>query len=75
MKFAPYRETRDGAGRASRLLKIAAWAGPCLIAYATVSPLGQKPALLISSKLEHLAAFAVLGALFCLAYEDALPPS
>jgi hypothetical protein len=73
MKFASYRETRDGVGRASRILKIAAWAGACLIVYATVSTLGHRPALLISSKLEHLTAFAVLGALFCLAYPRRTP--
>jgi VanZ family protein len=73
MKFAPHRKTRDDARRASKLLKIAAWAGVCLIAYATVSPLEHKPTLLISSKHEHLAAFAVLGALFCLAYPRRTP--
>jgi hypothetical protein len=50
------------------LLKIAAWAGLCFVAYATLSPLRYRPTLPISSNLEHLAAFAVLGAFFCLAY-------
>jgi VanZ family protein len=51
-----------------KLLKFAAWAGLCVIGYATLSPLRDRPTLLISLKLEHLAAFAVLGTLFCLSY-------
>lgn len=51
-----------------KLLKFAAWAALCVIAYSTLSPLGDRPILLPSLKLEHLAAFAVLGTLFCLAY-------
>ncbi|WP_439711058.1 hypothetical protein [Bradyrhizobium diazoefficiens] len=72
-EVAPHRKTRDDAGRASKLLKIAAWGGVCFIAYATVRLLGIGPTLLISSNLEHLAAFAVLGALFCLAYPRRTP--
>jgi VanZ family protein len=51
-----------------KLLKFAAWAGLCVIAYSTLSPLRDRPILLTSSKPEHLAAFAILGTLFCLAY-------
>jgi hypothetical protein len=51
-----------------KLLKFAAWAGLCVIAYSTLSPLGDRPILLTSSKPEHLAAFAILGTLFCLGY-------
>ena len=51
-----------------KLLKFAAWAGLCVIAYSTLSPLGDRPILMTSSKLEHLAAFSILGTLFCLAY-------
>ena len=51
-----------------KLLKFAAWAGLCFVAYSTLSPLGDRPILLYSSKLEHLAAFAILGTIFCLAY-------
>jgi hypothetical protein len=50
------------------LLTIAAWAGACFVVYATLSPLRDRPTLPILSNLEHLAAFAVFGALFCLAY-------
>jgi hypothetical protein len=46
------------------LIKIPAWASLFFIAYAT---------LLISSSVEHLAAFAVFGALFCLAYLQRIP--
>jgi hypothetical protein len=53
MKFAPHRKTRDRAGRPSKLCTIAAWAGLCLIAYATVCPLGLRPTLPIASNLEH----------------------
>ena len=51
-----------------KLLKFSAWAALCVIAYSTLSPLGDRPILMTSSKLEHLAAFAILGTLFCLAY-------
>ena len=51
-----------------KLLKCAAWADLYVIAYSTLSPLGDRSILLTSSKLEHLAAFAILGTLFCLAY-------
>src|SRR5437899_4525891 len=56
-----------------KLLKFAAWAGLCVIAYSTLSPLRDRPILLTSSKLEHLAAFAILGTLFCLAYPRRTP--
>ena len=52
-----------------KLLKFAAWAGLCVIAYSTLLPPARdRPILLTSLKLEHLAAFAILGTLFCLAY-------
>ena len=38
------------------------------IAYATISPIQARPTLLASANVERLGAFAVLGALFCLAY-------
>jgi hypothetical protein len=55
------------------LVRIAAWVSLCFIANATLSPLRDRPTLLISSNVEHLAAFAVLGVLFCLAYPRRIP--
>jgi hypothetical protein len=51
-----------------KLLIIAAWMLLALIASATVSPIRDRPMLYTSASLEHLAAFAVVGVLFCLAY-------
>jgi VanZ family protein len=51
-----------------KLLKFAAWACLCVIAYSTLSPLGDRPTVLTSSALEHLAAFALLGIVFRVAY-------
>jgi VanZ family protein len=52
-----------------KLLTVAAWALLAFIAYATISPIQDRPTLPMSSvSLEHLAAFTVLGVLFCLAY-------
>ena len=51
-----------------RLLTLAAWGCMAFIAYATLSPIAARPTLVSSAGLEHFAAFAVLGALFCLAY-------
>jgi VanZ family protein len=50
-----------------KLLTIAVWAMLCFIAYATLSPITARPAL-TSPSIERIAAFAVLGVLFCLAY-------
>jgi VanZ family protein len=51
-----------------KLVTFAAWMLLAFIAYATISPIQDRPTLPTSTSLEHLAAFAVLGALFCLAY-------
>lgn len=51
-----------------KLLIIAAWILLALIASATLSPIHDRPTLHTSASLEHLAAFAIAGALFCLAY-------
>jgi hypothetical protein len=51
-----------------KLMVVAAWALLALIACATISPIQDRPTLLTSSSFEHLAAFAVLGTLFYLAY-------
>ncbi len=51
-----------------KLITVAAWAILAFIAYATISPIQDRPTLPTSSGFEHLTAFAVLGGLFCLAY-------
>ncbi len=51
-----------------KLIAVAAWALLVFIAFATISPIQDRPTLPIPSSFERLAAFAVLGALFCLAY-------
>jgi hypothetical protein len=49
------------------LLAIAAWAYLAFIVYATLSPIQDRPSA-TGPHIEHVAAFAVLGGLFCLAY-------
>ena len=51
-----------------RFFAVAAWTALCLVAYVTLSPLAHRPTLSTSWHIEHFAAFAVLGGLFCLAY-------
>ena len=51
-----------------KLITAAAWADLAFIAYATFSPIQDRPTLPTSSSFEHLAAFAVVGTLFCAAY-------
>jgi len=51
-----------------KLIGLAAWGLLAFIAYATISPIQDRPTLATSTGFEHLAAFAVLGALFTLAY-------
>ena len=65
------RSTRGRPNAQKLLIKIAAWASLCFIAYATLSPLRDRPTLLISSSVEHLAAFAVFGALLLLSLSPA----
>jgi apolipoprotein N-acyltransferase len=50
-----------------KLLAIAAWSSMAFIAYATLSPIQARP-IVASADLEHVAAFAVAGVLFGLAY-------
>ena len=50
-----------------KVTTVAAWTLLAFIVYATLSPIQNRPTLPISSNFEHLAAFAVLGALFCVA--------
>jgi VanZ family protein len=51
-----------------KLTNVAAWTLLAFIAYATISPNQDRPTLPTSTSFEHIAAFAVLGGLFCLAY-------
>jgi hypothetical protein len=51
-----------------KLITITAWTLLAFIASATMSPIGDRPTLHTSASFEHLAAFAVIGVLFCLAY-------
>jgi uncharacterized membrane protein len=52
----------------SKFVAVAAWTLLAFIAYATISPIQARPILLTSASFERLAAFAVLGGLFFLAY-------
>ena len=47
---------------------VTAWSVLAFIAYATLSPIQSRPTLAAPSDFEHLAAFAVIGTLFILAY-------
>ena len=49
-------------------MAVAAWMLLAFIVYATISPIQARPTLPTSPSFERVAAFAVLGALFCLAY-------
>jgi VanZ family protein len=51
-----------------KITAIAAWALLAFIAFATLSPIQDRPTFATSSSIEHLAAFAALGVLFCIAY-------
>jgi VanZ family protein len=51
-----------------KLIGLAAWGLLAFIVYATISPGQDRPTLLTTTSFQHLAAFAVLGALFCLGY-------
>lgn len=51
-----------------KLIAAAAWTLLVFIVCVTISPIQDRPTVFASPSLERLAAFAVLGALFCLAY-------
>ena len=51
-----------------KFITVAAWALLAFITYATLSPIQARPTLLALAGIEHFAAFAALGGLFCLAY-------
>jgi VanZ family protein len=52
------------------LIIATAWALIAFVVYATISPMRNRPTLAIPPVLEHVAAFAVLGTFFCLAYPE-----
>jgi VanZ family protein len=51
-----------------KFITIAAWALLAFITYATLSPIQARPTSPVPASVEHFAAFAALGILFCLAY-------
>lgn len=51
-----------------KIVTAAAWLALGFIAFATLSPIRDRPTLFYSPSLEHVGAFAVLGLLFCLVY-------
>ena len=51
-----------------KFITIASWALLAFITSTTLSPIQARPTLLTLSSVEHFAAFAALGGLFCLAY-------
>jgi VanZ family protein len=54
-----------------KLIAFAAWMLLAFIAYATLSPIQARPTV-TTPNIEHVAAFAVMGVLFCLAYPKKL---
>jgi VanZ family protein len=74
--FQNYELSRSGAvgydvRMFQKLLIVAAWTVLAFIAYASISPIQDRPTLPASfgfDGFDHLAAFALLGALFYLAY-------
>jgi hypothetical protein len=51
-----------------KLIAVVAWGVLAFIVYATVSPIRARPTLIAPATFEHIAAFTILGVLFCLAY-------
>jgi VanZ family protein len=56
-----------------RFIAIAAWMSLGFIAFSTMSPAGLRPQI-ASVGFEHVAAFAVVGVLFAIAYPRRLLP-
>lgn len=54
-------------------IRILAWAILLVIFVVTVSPIGDRPHLASGPSLERMAAFALLGLLFCLGYRRTWP--
>lgn len=50
-----------------KLISAAAWTALTYIAFATLSPVSERPHV-AGIHFEHVVAFAILGMLFCLAY-------
>lgn len=55
-----------------KLSAAVAWASLAFIAYATLSPIYDRPQLSSSADIEHVAAFAFFGFAFCTAYRKRL---
>jgi VanZ family protein len=51
-----------------KFIIVAAWALLAFVIYATLSPIQARPMSPVPASIEHFAAFAALGVLFCLAY-------
>jgi hypothetical protein len=68
ISLSQYDEVGYDVRMIQKLIAISAWVILAFIAYATISPIQDRPTLPTSSNFEHVAAFAVLGGLFCLAY-------
>src|SRR4051794_17116570 len=56
-----------------KTIKIFAWSLLAFIVFSTISPINLRPTLHIRSGIEHLGAFAFLGAAFCIAYPRQTP--
>jgi VanZ family protein len=59
---------RQHLGMFQKFVVIAAWSLLGFVIYATLSPIAARPTFPALSSVEHLAAFAALGGLFCIAY-------
>jgi VanZ family protein len=55
-----------------RMVAVLAWCALAFIAYATLSPIEQRP-VVTGIKIEHFMAFAVTGCLFGIAYPKRWP--
>lgn len=55
-----------------KIFATVAWLSLAFIAYATLSPIHDRPQLSTSADIEHVAAFAFLGFAFCTAYRKRL---
>lgn len=51
-----------------RLAPYAAWTCLAVIAFMTLSPIEARPVIIHSQGIEHIVAFGMLAALFCIAY-------